>query len=176
MKKLLPIIAFCLVLLSCTKHKSYFDLSVQYSEGNSYVDSLDFAVFRHQGELFSGVVYVPVIGWETEKLWELNVKDGLPHGRYRLWYPNGQLEKEYSYEYGQQNDLHREWSETGQLGWEGSMKDGQLNGLVREWYENGYLKYEENYKDGLRHGLYKSWYKDGELKETRNYKNGRVIK
>jgi len=80
-----------------------------------------------------------------DKLAEMEMVDGRPHG------------------------VMRQWSESGVLTVETEMEDGQYHGTYKSWWANGNLKEVGSYSQGKRIGIYK-WFKPtGELWNEHNY-------
>jgi antitoxin component YwqK of YwqJK toxin-antitoxin module len=78
-------------------------------------------------------------------------KNGLLHGVYQSWYPNGQLECQC---YCVRN---------------------RIEGKYESWFDNGILMEESYYKDGLKNGVLKRWDNNAKLIKTQVYENGEII-
>ncbi len=76
---------------------------------------------------------------------------GFDHGVKKIYYPNGQLEKEENYYFG------------------------NLNGTVKSWWENGKLNTEEQYYNSERHGIKKIYDNTGKLLQTLTYYYGVLL-
>lgn len=79
----------------------------------------------------------------------ISFKSGIPHGKFKAYYPDGS------------NML------------EGDFKEGVLDGQLLGWENNGHVKIRSSYKDGLLHGaqcLHLSTEQNPHLQA--NYKNG----
>lgn len=73
---------------------------------------------------------------------EVNYKDGLREGSYKMFYPTKQLKIDCYFA----ND--------------------KLNGPYKSYYRNGQLSFEGNFIDGyMEEGVYKSYYITGQIKE-----------
>lgn len=71
------------------------------------------------------------------KKMEGEFKEGKRHGKWIVWYDNG-----------------NPWSE-------GHYKNGKRNGKSITWFENGKMRYEGKYKDDLKVGIWKFYDEQG---------------
>ena len=69
-------------------------------------------------------------------------------GKFKLWYPDGQLLEESNY------------------------MDGQIHGECKLWYDNGQAWVVGNFRHGKPHGNYKKWGYSGRLFSTTTFENG----
>jgi antitoxin component YwqK of YwqJK toxin-antitoxin module len=83
-------------------------------------------------------------GYEAEKTYEWNFRDGLKHGTSTSWYENGQKEWEDNYKDGEQHGTRTRWYENGKKSVEWNYKEGELRS-VKEWDEEGNLTKDETY-------------------------------
>ncbi len=83
---------------------------------------------------------------------EVNYKDGLREGSYKMFYPTKQLKIDCYFV----ND--------------------KLNGPYKSYYRNGQLSFESNFIDGLmEEGVYKTYYITGQKKEETSILNYHTI-
>jgi hypothetical protein len=83
------------------------------------------------------------------------IRNGLPHGVRREWFPNGVLHWECRYVNGLEHGLARQWQYDGRFCGVYKMVHGTGHDL---WFdENGRLIEECNRKDGNLHGLLRWW-------------------
>ena len=69
----------------------------------------------------------------------LEVREGIPHGRFISWHEEGPKASE------------------------GLYKNGKMHGNLSCWYHNGQKRLESFYKDGVEHGIVSVWDYDGSL-------------
>ena len=164
MKKLILSALFCLVTFYSFAYqidenftgqivKKYKDGQVKSIENfkNGKLNG-EFKEFFENGSLFqtgtfkNGDMKNIKVFYENGKLkFEQNLKDR--KGKYRGYYPNGQLEVE------------------------GEVFQGDEIGLWKYYNENGNLSSEGMYKEGKKVGEWKFYKTDGNLLKTINYKN-----
>tara|TARA_Y100000310_G_scaffold270443_1_gene284268 strand:- start:1846 stop:2229 length:384 start_codon:yes stop_codon:yes gene_type:complete len=77
-----------------------------------------------------------------------NPKDG----RFRRYWPNGNLRYEWYYKDGKRAD-----------------------GISKGWWYNGNLKQTITWKNGKKVGLFTAWYENGQKKSEKIYKKGKLI-
>ena len=121
-----------------------------------------------------------------------NYKDG--HGRWTLWYENGQMREKENYKDGKLMSAEA-WKPNGEkcpvtnlnhgnVLWLGgtktgrnkrnlTTKEGKEDGLWFWWHENGQKQSEINFKDGKRDGLSNRWYENGQKRFEYNFKEGK---
>ena len=122
-------------------------------------------------------------------------------GKQTYWYEDGQIEREYNYKNGRQQDTTA-WNEIGQKTTVHYYLNNSLNKAIRwkyyengqakeeahldmtsvnpvyiyliRWHENGQKSQEVNYKDGKKDGKWIQWYENGQQQLERNYKKGEL--
>ena len=118
MKKLIPILAVCLLFISCSEVRVY-----AYDENLAYTETNDIPFVTYEGKPFTGVVYDTFpngqIGAETH--WKKGEIDGLV----QRWFENGQLREQESYLNGERNGLYTRWDINGLLTHKSNWKDGE---------------------------------------------------
>lgn len=102
--------------------------------------------------------------------------DGTPrnHGRFELWFENGNPEYRGFYENGQLHGLETAWHRNGQKWTEQQYEHGVRHGYRRNWDEKGRLRGEEYYENGRPHGLWTLWKDDGTVKWQCRYQHGQA--
>lgn len=137
---------FCTIIMGC-------------AQGEQPELTVDFAQLEMRGDQYNPTAFLedePFSGWAITyanggaKYIEQQYKNGIREGAWRVYYPNGQLEKE------------------------GFKKDKLDHGLYKEWYRNGQLKYEYHYSAGKKVGKWLSWYEDGTRYTERNFVNDQL--
>ena len=96
-------------------------------------------------------------------------------GTHQTFYPNGQLEKEFTYKNGKLNGPWFLYYTDGILHQEKNYKDNKLHGAFRAYDDLGILFFEIDYKDGLKHGVEKSFFRSGSIQYVDTYTNGKRI-
>ena len=69
-------------------------------------------------------------------------------GRCRVWYANGQLWIDATYERGAAHGRCRVWHDNGELRFDETYERDKLHGRCRGWYDNGELWYDEIWENG----------------------------
>lgn len=137
---------FCTIIMGC-------------AQGEQPELTVDFAQLEMRGDQYNPTAFLedePFSGWAITyanggaKYIEQQYKNGIREGAWRVYYPNGQLEKE------------------------GFKKNKLDHGLYKEWYRNGQLKYEYHYSAGKKVGKWLSWYEDGTRYTERNFVNDQL--
>jgi antitoxin component YwqK of YwqJK toxin-antitoxin module len=128
-------------------------------------------------------------------------ENGEAIGEWKLYYPNGQVEKIWNYEYysfhnsretgqitsyfkngqvqetyylrnGKMHGAYKYYHQNGQLYWIRFYKDGENIGKWRDYYESGQLHNIEKYsKKGEARGKWKWYYENGKRKSTGRWRN-----
>lgn len=84
---------------------------------------------------------------KEESLW-CNYRTNTKEGKFKVWYPNGQIESKTNY-------LH-----------------GLRDGLFEYWYSNGQRESTQNYVNGQEHGKSTWWNADGSLQNELIFEKG----
>lgn len=87
--------------------------------------------------------------------------DGVLHGPYRSWHPNGQLRSATQYVDGVEHGTLRAWHPSGGRALEARLAHAKLEGEWREWHPNGQLSVRANFEAGDPRGLATWWYESG---------------
>lgn len=95
--------------------------------------------------------------------------EAMRHGISRAWYPNGQLQWEGQYEYGERAGHFKYWHTNGQLAAEGKYKHDQFDGPWLWWHENGQKAITGKYEEGRLVGEWRWWDELGKLSDRRYY-------
>ena len=90
-----------------------------------------------------------------------------------IYYDNGQLKEEKTFQNGKIEGVCKFYYEDGQLQFEGKFKNGKKDGQQRWWYENGQLEYEEYYNHGQKEGVWKGWWENGQLEYEGQFKHNK---
>ena len=96
-------------------------------------------------------------------------------GTHQIFYPNGQLEKEFTYKNGKLNGPWFLYYAEGILHQEKYYKEGQLDGVFKAYDEEGIPYFDISYKDGKQDGIMNTYYKNGILQFRDIYKKGKRI-
>lgn len=76
-------------------------------------------------------------------------ESGQIHGKYIIWFDNGQKKIEWNFDQGIRNGKCERWMENGQKKSEASYLKGKLHGKLILWDSNGILIKEEVYQRGV---------------------------
>jgi antitoxin component YwqK of YwqJK toxin-antitoxin module len=128
---------------------------------------------------------------------EITFKAGLPAGRLRSWYPNGQLQVQGELHGSTKVGVWKAWYANGKLKRQGAFKNGKEQGMYSWYFEDGTLSKQGNYTAGVENGkwvwyhpngrrmqegilkgdesvgTWKEWYPDGKPKMVGGFLNGR---
>jgi len=118
-----------------------------------YLSSMsDIGGYVRQDYYKSGLFSVRCMQGVAHKKFVINYENGVPHGEWKKFHENGEL-----------NEV-------------GNYKEGKLHGELKIFYENGNLHSISNYKDGKLHGELKGFDDrgSGNLYSISNYKDGKL--
>ena len=93
------------------------------------------------------------------------------HGRYNIFFQNGKIWQEGSYENGKLQGLWKDYYEDGALKQELLYDKDLLNGETRYYYPSGKLQQKINYRNDLLNGMVIMYYENGNLQESCLYKD-----
>lgn len=100
-----------------------------------------------------------------------NYKNGVLDGKFKAYYPNGNLQGEVTYKNGEMNGEYREYNENKNIRLSGSYKNNLQDGEWKSYLEDGTLETIVNYKDGELNGLKEDYYKNGNVWIRQEFKN-----
>ncbi len=98
-------------------------------------------------------------------------KNGVLDGKFKAYYPNGNLQGEVTYKNGEMNGEYREYNENKNIRLSGSYKNNLQDGEWKSYLEDGTLETIINYKDGELNGLKEDYYKNGNVWIRQEFKN-----
>ena len=99
------------------------------------------------------------------------IHDTLAHGLYKMYTPDGYLEKVYTYVEGKREGPAVTYYNNGQVRTKLNFKDNKLNGTVTMYYKTGELYRVTQYVNGEIQGIRKTYYKNGNIMSEVPYKN-----
>jgi len=148
---------------------------VDQSIHNTYFEDLEFRIYFPDS--------IPVTDGKYRRYYkdgrtvaaEGLVKDNLPQGIWRTYYPSGNLESVVNYENGDvTGDLFYYFDKKPeQLMVETFYKNNLIDGLYLEYWPNGAQKAKLQYKDGLLNGDAFYYFQTGKLKIKGKFKKGK---
>lgn len=145
--------------LLCLTPLLFWSCSNPNSNEAQTAESVNYADLEMRGEQMDPVAYF----------------EGEPYTGLAVTYAGGGVKFiEQEYKAGRIEGLWRVYFTDGQLQKEGTKIDGLEHGRYREWYQNGQLKYEYHYDMGKKTGTWLSWYEDGTRYTERNFRNDLV--
>ena len=100
-----------------------------------------------------------------------NYKNGVLDGKFKAYYPNGNLQGEVNYVNGEMNGDFKEYHENKNIRLSGSYKNSLQDGEWKSYLEDGTLETIVNYKDGELNGLKENYYKNGNVWIRKEFKN-----
>ena len=98
----------------------------------------------------------------------------MEHGTWKVWYPNGQIESQFTFFNNKPNGKCTEWYISGKKKGEGIFENG--NGEWIGWDEQGNKRYQQGYKDDKPHGRWIFWSRGGKVVIEEIYKDGKLVK
>ena len=104
---------------------------------------------------------------------EINYKEGLPHGKHKIYMIDGTICRELNYKDGKLNGKDLHYHSNGQIFRDFEMKDDHYHGIGKAWQENGQLLYELEFKDGKANGKAKEYYENGKIEFDGERKDGK---
>ncbi|WP_069649763.1 hypothetical protein [Caloranaerobacter ferrireducens] len=113
--------------------------------------------------------------YDSKVYYSGEMKDGLPHGKGKLYWEDGTLLYEGEFKEGEVTGVGKSYFLTGGVSQIGNWKNGILDGKVVTYYENGQICYDGYYKDGMPHGYGISYYEDGSLEYDGEWDEGYAI-
>jgi antitoxin component YwqK of YwqJK toxin-antitoxin module len=102
---------------------------------------------------------------------EMNFKDGMQHGPFKLWYKDGKLAEQGFFKYGYQDSIWKNFYETGKLKAIKSFKRGQPDGKCIFFFTSGDSAEVDTYDYGKKDGRWQTWYENGQVSAVTPYKN-----
>ena len=126
---------------------------------------------KSTNEIYSGPIFN--IYGKSEGI----LKNGKFHGSVKLYYENGQLQKEMTWKNGKQVGLWKEYYENGQVQEEITYvyKDRKKRRTIKSYYDNGQLNEEQTWEDGKQYGAYKVYLPNGQLFLHHIYEDDKVV-
>jgi antitoxin component YwqK of YwqJK toxin-antitoxin module len=164
---------------------------------------LDTKVIEKSGVVYDKLSMIPITGIVVSKSKfgtlksRIHYKNGIMHGYYTQYYPNGALKSHLNYQNGIPTGIDRLYSATGQLilqyryekkrltiesYYQNGKRDtveiyvnGLLDGKYIRYFDNGQIEVLASYKEGKLNGLIKSYNKNGKILSENNYLNGKIV-
>lgn len=99
-------------------------------------------------------------------------KDGSKEGKWKLFYDNGDLKAEGTYQNNSENGLWKFLYKSGKVEQEGNYKEGKYNGKWTWYYDDSKLRKEEAYYNGKEEGESVEYDKDGNIISKGEYFEG----
>ena len=123
----------------------------------------------------TGVWTIPMLSNFVAKVTYVN---GVPHGPYRSYYPNGVLHMSGQYDRGKRTGHWTQWSTKGPAGSikrvEALYDNDILVGNYTLRHTNGKKSYTGHFANGLKHGVFKTYRVDGKLRLHESFKLGKL--
>jgi antitoxin component YwqK of YwqJK toxin-antitoxin module len=129
----------------------------QLNEKGLYTDS--------EGNLFSGVITAMNSGIKSE----MEVKDGIIHGKASYFYASGKLMESGMMAMGLKDGQWTRYTENGLTSAVGFYSAGKKSGTWLVFDENNKKRMEMNYTNGEKSGTWTSWDENGAIAGTKNY-------
>jgi antitoxin component YwqK of YwqJK toxin-antitoxin module len=100
--------------------------------------------------------------------------DGEAIGEWKTYYPNGQVERSWFYEYysfhnSRETGQITSYFKNGQIQYTYFQRNGKMHGVYKYYHENGQLYWLDYYKDGENVGKWKEYYESGQLSRIQKY-------
>lgn len=158
------------------------DANPEISVDKSFINSLNKKVIEHYDNLpipdvervNNDIITTTTVTYSNDNNYTGELKNGLPHGKGKLIYPNGDIYKEGIFSDGNLHGIGKMIYENGDI-YEGYFKHGSRDGQGIYKFHDGNI-YEGEYKDGLRDGFGKFiWeskngdFYDGQWRQDKQY-------
>jgi antitoxin component YwqK of YwqJK toxin-antitoxin module len=98
--------------------------------------------------------------------------EAMRHGPSRLWFDNGQIQQEGTYQYGKKQGTFTYYYENGQVAATGEFHDDQPEDVWVWWHRNGQKSTVGKYDNGRQTGDWRWWNEDGKLANQVAYNEG----
>lgn len=86
-----------------------------------------------------------------------------------VYYADGKLQSEGSFQNGKRNGLWRVWYQNGNLWSEGEFLEGKAEGFRKVYYENGRMRYSGQYKNDVKTGEWTFYDENGKKTNVEKY-------
>lgn len=175
MKFLWLLISLLLLFVGCAepdKQNETKPAEVDFAELEMRGDQFNPVAF-YQGEPFKGIAVI--YSKDGSKYTEQNYEDGEKKGEWRVYFPNGQIQKEGVKINGKDHGQYREWYQNGNLKYEYQYDLGKKVGKWLSWYEDGTKYTERNFVDDQLNGKVFVWDESGKLAKEYDYRNNRQV-
>lgn len=103
---------------------------------------------------------------------EAHFRNDQLHGIRKLFYEDGTVRIEETYEEGNYHGPYRDYYPDGRIDSEGEYVHNEMVGIWKRHYPNGQLMEEVTFKGNLENGPFREWYENGSLKATGAYLEG----
>lgn len=110
-----------------------------------------------------------------KKQYSTTYKNGLKEGEWRIWFPNGNVNKIGNTLNGEEHGIYQEFYEEGQIKYEYHYDLGKKINVWKSWYENGQQWTSRDFKNDKLDGKVLVWDTDGTLTKEYTYRNGALI-
>ena len=154
-----PILILCLLAASCSTNLT----EIQHDDGTIQrgimVEGLKqgtwvtidesgdtLAIINFKDDILNGVAMMFQNGIMVDSM---NHQDGKIEGKFKTWYPNGQLEFVGHKINGKQRGLHQSYHPNGQLQQEFILSGNGFDGTLRTYYPNGQIQFDGPYTNGV---------------------------
>ncbi|WP_353777198.1 hypothetical protein [Winogradskyella sp. 3972H.M.0a.05] len=150
--KTLLIGLFLISLIGCKNSPTQDDESFIFVGRNAYFeDNINGVTFLRDNETRKPLNGYYVVGNETSKWEEFNVKEGVLEGDYIIFHDNGEIFSHSQY------------------------KRGKLHGEEKINYKSGKLKTLKTFTNGTPYGITKTFFESGQLQIESKLKDGEIV-
>jgi antitoxin component YwqK of YwqJK toxin-antitoxin module len=160
--KLIKIILFCFVVVSCKNDKEPPIPHIYHVQTEENIAVKNDTVFFN-GKKYDGFIYQLNPNAKDTVSIE-GFKNGLLSGISKKWFMNGQLMEERHFLNGKKHGLQTAYWQNGNKRFEFIAKNDAYEGELKEWGSSGYLYHVGNYVNGQEEGAQKMWYENGKLR------------
>jgi antitoxin component YwqK of YwqJK toxin-antitoxin module len=164
-----------------TRHTLFVDGKKHGVETLKYEDGT-----RKQSHIYKNGDSIDVSNWYDEEgetvrrknyqnkilLSDISYSKGGYHGKTKVYYPTGQLEREVDYINNERSGKETYYYNDGTKEFEANYKADVLDGTFINYYKSGKIQKSTAYKDGTEHGLKQVFYKSGALHNELTFKDG----
>lgn len=128
------------------------------------------------GKIYKNETVSGMLCFEDENydLYNIPLKYGIPHGEFKIYFLNGKVNTEVTYENGLKVGPYKTYYKNGKKSSISNYENGKLNGQTIIYYSNGKVEQEVNYENDKAQGIVRDYYENGKIKAETNYINDKI--
>jgi antitoxin component YwqK of YwqJK toxin-antitoxin module len=168
-------------LLEANKRTGELDRVATFVDGRRIITHTTHYPGNRQKHTETMYLAAATIEQSADDFWNLRMAkyttDGndLRHGLAKAWYPNGKIEQEGIYQFGEKAGAFTYWHENGQVAATGEFRNDQPEGTWVWWHENGQKLAVGQYQAGVLMGEWRWWSEAGKLTKQHTYDGSETV-